>query len=635
MTTPADVTEALAREANAHLAGAQTALGETHERGGAEHAAYGDPGAQGEPDVRVFRGRTVTELIPKIEAELGSDALIVRRRDGLHGGFMGFFQQTYVEVEATRGTPAFDAYDDFEYAGPDGMDITRELELPARDIDPQTFVSQAPAPAPAAQVAPPAQPAEPARPAPTMHPAEPTQGAVTAPAAPPVHAAPAAAAAPHVQAPARAPAAAFVPGYDPYGMRSGARAAAANPAAAAPPAAATQPVQVPDGAHLPAPAAPPTWTRSAIAAALDAPAEQQPAVRTVGGRGAYLTPELAQLAGGGLPSLPVAQPAREPRPQPQPQPTARSSVDFQALLGSTGARPTGRSLAPGELLIAPQPASRREGMAPAEPPRPRERERRTVVAGSEGRAHAGVLRGLLRVGISEEFACELLEAADAHTLPLAPDAGLAQAVRSTLVQRIPQALPLPSSGAAVAVLGAGGSGKTTCCAALLAAYRAGSSLDASYATIMRGGEDGPLQMVLSPEVIAPVRAGSQPALRALHRVRSDGLAILDTPSLSPSDRRAISELADVIVEMRPDRVVVAMSAAVGAAAAEQMLAALEPLNPDALAITHADETDQLGVAVEAACRHGLAPELVLARGGGRGWHLHRCDPHELAARLLP
>jgi flagellar biosynthesis protein FlhF len=239
------------------------------------------------------------------------------------------------------------------------------------------------------------------------------------------------------------------------------------------------------------------------------------------------------------------------------------------------------------------------------------------------------------MGISEEFACELLEAADAHTLPLAPEAGLAQAVRSTLVQRIPQALPLPCSGAAVAVLGAGGSGKTTCCAALLSAYRAGSSLDASYATIMRAAPGEPLQMVLSPEIVAPVRAGSQPALRAVHKVRSEGLAILDTPSLSPSDRRAVSELADLLADIRPDRVVVALSATVGAAAAEQMLAALEPLHPDALAITHADETDQLGVAIEAACRHGLAPELVLQRSSGRGWRLHRADPHELAQRVLP
>jgi hypothetical protein len=53
-----------------------------------------------------------------------------------------------------------------------------------------------------------------------------------------------------------------------------------------------------------------------------------------------------------------------------------------------------------------------------------------------------------------------------------------------------------------------------------------------------------------------------------------------------------------------------------------------------MALTHADETDQVGVAVEAACAFGLAPEFTLERGRP-AWRLRRVEPSQLAARLLP
>ncbi len=86
----------------------------------------------------------------------------------------------------------------------------------------------------------------------------------------------------------------------------------------------------------------------------------------------------------------------------------------------------------------------------------------------------------------------------------------------------------------------------------------------------------------------------------------------------------------------------ALPATLGATPAAQLLEALRPLNANALAVTHADETDQLGVAVQAACAFGLAPVYLLARGeqGGadgvlRAWALSSIDPCQLADRLLP
>jgi len=207
-------------------------------------------------------------------------------------------------------------------------------------------------------------------------------------------------------------------------------------------------------------------------------------------------------------------------------------------------------------------------------------------------------------------------------------------VRSTLAQRIPVAPPLPTKGAAIVVVGAGGSGKTTCCAALLGAYRKSSSLPASFASITREAEREELRLILSPHIMKPTPARAPRALRALRRARGEGLAVLDTPNLSPADRAGIRELAGLLAEMKPERVVVALPATLGAAAAAQLLAALRPLGANSLAVTHADETDQIGVAVEAACAFGLAPEYVLDRGRGGGWRLSRVDPAGLAARLL-
>src|SRR3954471_7288549 len=64
-------------------------------------------------ETKTYRGRTLEEVLPKIKAELGPDAEIVRQRSGLTGGVGGFFQRQCVEVDAKP--PArrrFDAYDE-------------------------------------------------------------------------------------------------------------------------------------------------------------------------------------------------------------------------------------------------------------------------------------------------------------------------------------------------------------------------------------------------------------------------------------------------------------------------------------------------------------------------------------------
>jgi flagellar biosynthesis protein FlhF len=74
-------------------------------------------------ETKTYRGKTLDEVLPQIRAELGEDAIILRRREGIVGGIGGFFGRRCVEVDAiaspvaaspTVALPArtvFDAYD--------------------------------------------------------------------------------------------------------------------------------------------------------------------------------------------------------------------------------------------------------------------------------------------------------------------------------------------------------------------------------------------------------------------------------------------------------------------------------------------------------------------------------------------
>jgi flagellar biosynthesis GTPase FlhF len=472
---------------------------------------------------RTYRGRAVDELIPQIQRELGNEAIIVRRREGLTGGFLGFFQHPYVEIEAMPGTAGIDIYDE-------------EQALPPSFSEPRR------------PVAPPLAPPPPA----------------------PRSAAPSA-------------------GVSPPGVST----PPPSPSSFAPAARAYQQPPPPPPSYQPPVSRP----------------EQMAG-------GAYVTAHLAALARARpLPPIPERR-----------APVAPPSVDFHELIP--------RELSHGGFTETPMGAVREQLESPQARPAPRTFERRTVAPGSQSRARAGVEKSLRRFGVSEELAGQLIDSASAHVLPLAPRLGLAQAVRITLAQRIPVAPALPTRGAAIVVIGAGGSGKTTCCAALLGAYRTSSTLPAAFATITRPAEHGELEMILTPHVMKPTPANAPRALRALRRARGEGIAIVDTPRLSPSDRSGIRELARLLNELEPERIVIALPATLGAAAAAQLLEALAPVGANALAFTHSDETDQIGVAVEAACKFDLAPEFMLERARAGGWRLSRIDPTGLAGKLL-
>jgi flagellar biosynthesis GTPase FlhF len=470
---------------------------------------------------RIYRGRTVEELIPKIQAELGADAIVVRREKGLTGGIAGFFQRPFVEIEAKAGTPRVDLYDE------DG----------------------------AAPVLPP--PLE-------QLPASPTS---------------------FEQPPA---------------------------SLAQPPASLEQ---------LPA-------SLAQLPASLEQPAPQPL-------RGAYASDSLAAFSGGDL-----AEQFRELTPTSLIERATRAN-------GSAGSHPAQNgdpfAAALAEAEAAVLPAADTTPLVPAtghSNPSPSGSfaagaSTASQSAAPRGRARAQIEASLLGFGVGEPLVRELIETAAAHVLPLMPArSSLARAVQRTIAQRIPSIRPLPVGSATIAVVGPGGSGKTACCAALLDAYRERSTLPAACATVLTGEASGELRALLSPAVLEPAPIAAPEVAQALGTARAEGLLLLDLPALSPSDRASIKAVAALLRSLEPDRVVVALPATLGAKPVAQLLEALRPLGASALAITHADETDQLGVAVEAACAFEIAPEYLVDRGRGRGG-LSQIDAAYLAEKLLP
>ncbi len=486
--------------------------------------------------IHTYRGRTVEELLPKIQDELGANAIIVRRREGLTGGIAGFFQRRFVELEATEGGPQIDVYDEQGRSAPATFAPEREPSLqrrPAPEAEPLSPLNTAYVTERLAALAR-AGPLEPAR-----LPVSPRGG----------------------------------PQVEPSGDMRQAGPGIADPS-------------------------------DPFALMLERASSHE----------RELAP--APWPGSGTPPFQNTFPGQstssgQSTPPFQSTPPLQSTPPFQNT-------PPGQSttLRPGSRHPAPELASGRS-QAP-----------------KSSRAQSKIQEGLLALGASEQFAEELIDSAAMHIRPFAPRASISQAVRSALTQRIPVAPPLPARGAGIVLVGPGGAGKTSCCAALLGAYRKGSALPASCATLIKGHASGELRMLLSPYVMKPTAIDTTRAVRALRKTKSEGLLVIDTPPLSPGDRSGIRKLASLLAGLEPERIVVVLPTTLSAVAARQLLEALGPLKANALALTHADDTDQIGMAIEAACKFGLAPEYMLGRARTGGWAIGRLDPAGLAAKLV-
>jgi hypothetical protein len=569
---------------------------------------------------RIFRGRTTEELIPKIVAELGADAIVVRHHKGLTGGFAGFFQRSFVEIEACRGGgQLLDRYDE-------------EDALPAL---PGQYEAD--------------------RYADDREHAEADEWAAN----------PFAAALADAEAAVRAAEPAVPPALD---------AALATALAEA------------EAAGLPVEPAIPTDHDAALAALADAEAEAEAEMgadaRTVAEAEAEVDADARTVAEAEAEMGADARTVAEAEAEVDAD--ARTVAEAEAEIGADArtvaeaeaevdadartvaeaealARPTERAVAHVEDSALANTTSFAR-VEPLDTPRPAAAPI-AVECAEDASERALLERTLLDVGFDGRFAAEAIDAAAAHMLPLVDSppshsspvdsppfhsspvdsppshsspvdsppfpsspvdspssplspspSPLAHAVRRTLQQRIPACPPLPPGPATIALVGPGGSGKSACCATLLDAYRRRSTLPAAC--------------------LALVADTGDEATQALRNAREEGLLLLDTPPLSPADQASIDALAKALEALAPDRVVLALPATLGAKPAARLLEAYRPLAIGAIALTHIDETDQLGVAVQAACALGLPPAYLL-EGEGSGWRLTQVDPADLLDRLLP
>jgi flagellar biosynthesis protein FlhF len=487
------------------------------------------PQVTGEPERRTYRGRELAELLPRIRAELGPDAVVTCQREGLVGGIRGFFAQRFVEVEAMAAPQpsAFDMYD-----GEDADPATAEFE-------PVTLRLDEPEEAPLAI---------------GEGFSETLEGVV--------------AVEPGNGFAAQLAAAAATPIVDENAYRPGGEEQD--------PAYDTPVTFVP-----PAPA--PSRMQHAAVAQSPAPAMQ------------YQAP-MAPFAPTGAPVAPAAS-AAQPRGAQLQWPSA-GPVAEPVLLHSDGLSESaidsvwfaGESREAGEFLIAR--------------------------------------------GIGARLAEDLIGEARTHDLPFAGAGGMRDALCACIARRLPRHRGLPRNGALIAVVGGGGSGKTRCAAAIAASYKGASALEVRAVVLGRYDSGVELSSLVEPLGV-PVHTAERGSRAAsdIAGARSGVLVVADTPAISPADPAGIGILGVELSALAPEEVLVALPATSNAAAARQLLAALAPLSPSGIIVTHADETDQLGTAVELSLESGL-PVVYIHDGLELPGALAPADPAAIAERLL-
>jgi flagellar biosynthesis GTPase FlhF len=199
-------------------------------------------------------------------------------------------------------------------------------------------------------------------------------------------------------------------------------------------------------------------------------------------------------------------------------------------------------------------------------------------------------------------------------------------IRAALARRIPTPSALGPGARTIALVGGGGSGKTSAIAHLAASYAAAGS---EVAVIDLRGDHG-LAGRLQPLGIGVITAGD--ATQATERLaaRNPVLTLIDTPNAGPSSPAAHIKALAADLKTLGAEVHLALPATLSAAAAGELAAALAPLGLTHVALTHADETARPGAPIELALSAGRPLSYVCSSDGATP-----ADAGALAAQLLP
>jgi flagellar biosynthesis GTPase FlhF len=328
-----------------------------------------------------------------------------------------------------------------------------------------------------------------------------------------------------------------------------------------------------------------------------------------------LTREAA--AAGFAAALATAQGNPDPKPYADPAvdaiPMARDSAP------EVGPAPLNARPAPAPAFVAeplaPAPAAPPASAAPATHP---EAER--------------VVQALRRAGITPEFAEQLVAEAADHGLPFA-DAEHAAALRPLVVRALARRLdvaPLRGPGA-IAVVGAGGSGKTAVIARLATAYAAAGRLPVAVIALRPKDGGAELARLLAPAGV-PLSATDdvEGAAARIANLRRGALVLVDTPALPPRAGSERDQLSADLGRLGLDEVHLALPAVLAGEVARELLASARELGANRLAVTHADATARLGMPLELAAE-ARTPVSYLADTGS----VRPAAAEDLAFALLP
>jgi flagellar biosynthesis GTPase FlhF len=305
-----------------------------------------------------------------------------------------------------------------------------------------------------------------------------------------------------------------------------------------------------------------------------------------------------------------------PAPAPAHKPTVSDQVDAVPLPAGPAAYRTGGTVP----TVRPDPPNRTGGTVPTV---------RSTDAALSADAHEAI-DNLTARGLSHELAAEIVDQAVNHLMPFAAADDVKPVVARALAQRIPVRPVGGGNGHVIGFVGPGGSGKTRCTAQLAAAYARGSKLPVACVALRADDGGAELGRLLAPLGV-PMHALDDPA-EAAQRVadlRSATLVVLDTPGVSPRADATVRELAGDLRRVGPDEIHLTLPATYGPHAARELLDGLAPLRPDALALTHADETSHLGTVIELAIQTAT-PLSFVSRGAGA---LRPAAAEELALAL--
>jgi flagellar biosynthesis GTPase FlhF len=334
-----------------------------------------------------------------------------------------------------------------------------------------------------------------------------------------------------------------------------------------------------------------------------------------------------RVLGNEAPAAPAPEPAA-----PAPEPVASEPVASEPV-APPAPEPVIETPSPVVETPAPEPVAAAPEPTPVVPPAAPHWVSKQ--AGDLDSAEAAAVSAELTAqGISESWAQQLIVAAAAHRSPLFKGS-LRDAVRATLAAIIPAPAPLPATGAAVAFVGAGGSGKTRCAAALASAYAKRSTLASSVVSMGSDDWGGDLKELLKGQnvwVMGAANGGE--AAPAVEHGRDGGLVVVDTAAATPRDPETVNNLATELRSLNLDAVYIAVPATFSVHAARKLLDGFAALGADGIAVTHADEADQLGIAAELSQISGM-PVAYIHDGLELDSALSAADPSALAARLLP